>query len=92
MAPCDKREIGNPQSISEVVVDCTKHMQNTETSFRPRLTKVAGGIQTEITDKMRQILISWLIEVHLKFNLLPETLYIAVNLIDRYSEKQMVSR
>lgn len=41
---------------------------------------------------MRQILISWLIEVHLKFNLLPETLYIAVNLIDRYSEKQKVSR
>ena len=92
MASCDKREIGNPQSIAEVVVDCTRHMQNTETRAQPSLTKVAGGIQTEITNKMRQILVSWLIEVHLKFNLLPETLYIAVNMIDRYCERQMVSR
>ena len=30
---------------------------------------------------------SWLIEVHLKFNLLPETLYITINLIDRFCEK-----
>ena len=53
LAPCDKREIGDPQSISEVVVDCTNHMQSTESHFRPGLTKVAGGIQTEITDRMR---------------------------------------
>lgn len=33
---------------------------------------------------MRAILVDWLLEVHLKFKLLPETLYLAVNLIDRY--------
>jgi hypothetical protein len=43
--------------------------------------------QTDINDKMRSILIDWLVDVHLKFRLLPETLYIIVNLIDRYSEK-----
>jgi cyclin B len=26
----------------------------------------------------------WLIEVHLKFKLMPETLFITTNLIDRY--------
>ena len=87
LAPCDKREIGDPQSISEVIVDCTTHMQSTESLFRPGLTKVAGGMQTEITDRMRQILVSWLVEVHLKFKLLPETLYISINLVDRYCEK-----
>lgn len=33
---------------------------------------------------MRSVLIDWLIDVHLKFKLRPETLYLAVNLIDRY--------
>ena len=41
---------------------------------------------------MRQILVSWLIEVHLKFRLLPETLYVTVNLVDRYCEKVEVPR
>lgn len=41
---------------------------------------------------MRAILVSWLIEVHLKYQLLPETLYITVNLVDRFCEKQEVAR
>ena len=27
LAPSDKKEIGDPQCISEVIVDCTNHMQ-----------------------------------------------------------------
>lgn len=41
---------------------------------------------------MRGILIDWLIEVHLKFKLVPETLYLTVNLIDRYLEIEEVKR
>lgn len=41
---------------------------------------------------MRAILISWLVEVHLKYNLLPETLYITVNLVDRFCASQTVPR
>ena len=48
--------------------------------------------QPEINDKMRSILIDWLIEVHLKFKLLPETLFITVSIIDRYLEKQKVAK
>ena len=36
---------------------------------------------------MRAILIDWLTDVHLKFKLKPETLFLTVNLIDRYLEK-----
>ena len=43
--------------------------------------------QDDITEKMRAILIDWLIEVHLKFKLLPETLFLTVNMLDRYLEK-----
>jgi hypothetical protein len=48
--------------------------------------------QNQITEEMRGILHGWLVEVHLKFKLLPETLYIAVNIIDRYLEHRFVSR
>ena len=34
----------------------------------------------------------WLVEVHLKFKLLPETLYITISVIDRYLEHQVVPR
>ena len=34
--------------------------------------------QPDINAKMRAILIDWLVEVHLKFKLVPETLYLTV--------------
>ena len=43
LAPSDKKEIGDPQSISEVVVDCTQHMQATEDLFKPSIVKVNSG-------------------------------------------------
>lgn len=48
--------------------------------------------QEDINEKMRAILIDWLIEVHLKFKLVPESLFLTVNLIDRYLEKETVNR
>ena len=41
---------------------------------------------------MRGILLDWLVDVHLKFKLSPETLFMSVNLIDRYLEKVAISR
>jgi len=48
--------------------------------------------QPELSDRMRAILISWLIEVHLKYSLKAETLYITVNLVDRYCQMQTINR
>merc|ERR1719498_2218902 len=48
--------------------------------------------QSDINEKMRGILIDWLVEVHLKYKLKPETLYLAVNVIDRFLEKCTISR
>lgn len=47
--------------------------------------------QDELQWKMRGILNDWIIEVHSKFRLLPETLLIATNLIDRFLSKRLVS-
>lgn len=48
--------------------------------------------QTDINYKMRSILIDWLVSVHLKFKLQTETLFITVNIIDRYLEKKQVKK
>ncbi|KAK1388377.1 Cyclin N-terminal domain-containing protein [Heracleum sosnowskyi] len=46
--------------------------------------------QLEINQKMRAILVDWLIEVHNKFELSPETLYLTINLVDRYLASKIV--
>jgi len=40
---------------------------------------------------MRGILTDWLIQVHMRFRLLPETLFLAVNVIDRFLSARVVS-
>ena len=40
--------------------------------------------QRDINDKMRVILFDWLVDVHQKWKLLPDTLFITFNIIDRF--------
>lgn len=47
-------------------------------------------LQREIQWFMRPYLIDFLIEAHACFSLLPETLFLAVNLLDRYCSKRVV--
>jgi len=47
--------------------------------------------QKELAWKMRGILTDWLIQVHLRFRLLPETLFLCVNVIDRFLSARIVS-
>ncbi|XP_074310630.1 G2/mitotic-specific cyclin S13-7 isoform X1 [Silene latifolia] len=48
--------------------------------------------QSHINEKMRMILVDWLVEVHNKFELLPETLYLTIDIVDRYLSRKIVSR
>jgi len=48
-------------------------------------------IQTEIQWSMRSVLMEWLVQVHTRFTLLPETLFLTVNYIDRFLSSKIVS-
>ena len=50
--------------------------------------------QPDITESMRSILVDWIVEVHYKFKLVPETLYLAVQIIDRFmaTTEEIISR
>ena len=86
----DERDAEDPLCATEYVQDMYYHFRGKEatTSVRPLYMEN----QTHINERMRSILVDWLVEVHLKFKLVPETLYLTINLIDRYLERQEVSR
>ena len=46
--------------------------------------------QNELKWDMRRVLIDWVVQVHLRFNLLPETLFLTVNYIDRFLLRRKV--
>lgn len=48
--------------------------------------------QPEVNAKMRSILVDWLTEVHYRLNLDTETLFLAVNYLDRFLEVRMALR
>ncbi|RZC79162.1 hypothetical protein C5167_003549 [Papaver somniferum] len=48
--------------------------------------------QNQINAKMRMILVDWLIQVHNKFELAPETLYLTIYIVDRYLSTNVTQR
>jgi len=47
--------------------------------------------QNECQWSMRAVLLDWLVQVHARFSLLPETLFLSVNYIDRFLSCKVVS-
>lgn len=86
----DERDAEDPLCATAYVQDMYDHFRSREagTSVRPSYMES----QPHINDRMRSILVDWLVEVHLKFKLVPETLYLTINLIDRYLAEKEVSR
>ncbi|KAK6924565.1 Cyclin, N-terminal [Dillenia turbinata] len=86
----DACDIKNPLAVVDYVGDIYAHYKKIES-----LSCVAPDYmsqQEDINERMRAILIDWLIEVHDKFDLLKETLFLTVNLIDRFLARQNVPR
>lgn len=86
----DLRDIDDPLCVTDYVQDMYDHfrIKEEDTSVKPLYMER----QPYINEKMRSILVDWLIEVHLKFKLVPETLYLTVNVIDRYLDREGISR
>ena len=71
----------NPQLVSVYVNDIYNHLRFLEDNHNVSPGFLEGQV---ITSKMRAILVDWLVQVHVRFNLLQETLYLTVAIIDRY--------
>ncbi|XP_050267881.1 G2/mitotic-specific cyclin-2-like isoform X1 [Quercus robur] len=84
---CDKK---NSLAVVEYINDLYTNYKKAESSSCASSNYMSQ--QSDINDRMRGILIDWLIEVHYKFELMDETLYLTVNLIDRFLAAQPVVR
>jgi len=89
-AEIDVDDAGDPQHCAEYTRDIYSMMRREESSFLPRPDYLEG--LPDINAKMRAILIDWLVEVHMKYKLKTETLFLSVNLIDRFLAKRSITR
>ncbi|KAM0869499.1 hypothetical protein ACQ4PT_040637 [Festuca glaucescens] len=92
----DSADAGNPLAATEYVEEMYKYYRDNEDMPMHTRNKLCASdymsSQGDINEKMRAILIDWLIEVHYKFEFMDETLFLTVNIIDRFLEKEVVPR
>lgn len=80
----------DPCTVPEYADEIVRHLMRREVMM-PRDGAYLER-QRDVTERMRQILIDWLIDVNLKFKLHPETFFLAVDIVDRYLAKAQVAR
>uniref|UniRef100_A0A2N9H954 B-like cyclin n=1 Tax=Fagus sylvatica TaxID=28930 RepID=A0A2N9H954_FAGSY len=85
----DAADLNNELAVVEYIDDMYEFYKLAESESRVRDYMDS---QPDMNARMRSILIDWLTEVHCKFELMPETLYLTINIVDRYLSMQFVSR
>ncbi|WOL16827.1 G2/mitotic-specific cyclin-2-like [Canna indica] len=90
MPDIDSCDSNNPLAVVDYVDDIYRYYRQAEVTSC--VSPAYMSHQFDINEKMRAILIDWLIEVHYKFELMEETLFLTVNIIDRFLARQTVVR
>lgn len=89
----DSVELQNPQFVAEFAQDIYTTMREKELVLKIEPDYLAKmQIPTEVKDTSRAFLVEWIIDVHRKFRLMPETLYVTVFLIDRFLSLKQIKK
>ncbi|XP_059300235.1 G2/mitotic-specific cyclin S13-7-like isoform X3 [Lycium ferocissimum] len=89
IADIDTADVDNHLAAVEYVEDLYKFYKLTEDEHRPGDYMDS---QPEINARVRAILVDWLIEAHKRFELRPESLYLTVNIMDRFFSEETLPR
>ncbi|CAK9440365.1 uncharacterized protein LODBEIA_P44650 [Lodderomyces beijingensis] len=84
----DEEDHDDPLMASEYVGEIFTYFYELETRMLPDPHYVQN--QKNLKPKMRSILVDWMVEMHLKFRLLPESLFLAINTMDRFMSLESV--
>lgn len=89
---CDKniRIFTNKQIPEDYLNEIFENLHFEEKKMKIKNTLLEK--QKDVSGKMRAIIISWLGEVHTKFQLSQSTLFLAVNYLDRYLAEKQIKR
>ncbi|KXN91726.1 G2/mitotic-specific cyclin cdc13, partial [Leucoagaricus sp. SymC.cos] len=85
----DEVDMFDTTMVSEYAEEIFEYMCDLEEEVMPQPDYMSN--QTEITWEMRQTLVDWLLQVHFRYHMLPETLWIAINIVDRFLSRRVVS-
>lgn len=85
----DKLDGDNELAVVDYIDDIYKYYKEAQHEWRPIDYM---GSQPEVNPKMRAILTDWLVEVTHKFELMPESMYLTIYVIDRFLSLQAVPR
>lgn len=88
VADLDAEDLDDPSMCAEYVREIFDYYYLLEDNTAPNANYMDH--QDDLEWKMRGILVDWLIEVHTRFRLLPETLFLAVNIVDRFLSQKVV--
>nr|XP_058132924.1 cyclin-A1 isoform X2 [Dasypus novemcinctus] len=87
----DAAEVGTDVvNVTEYAEEIHQYLREAETRRRPKAHYLRK--QPDITEAMRAILVDWLVEVGEEYRLRAETLYLAVNFLDRFLSCMSVLR
>ena len=78
----DQEDLGDPLMVAEYAVEIFDYLRELELTTMPQADYIMHQDQIDWAD--RDVLNDWLVQVHQRFQLLPETLYLAINILDRY--------
>lgn len=81
---------GDPQQVMEYLPDIFRVLQREEALHAPSPGYMHHLVH--VNSKMRGILVDWLVSVQQKYKLRAETLFLTVQLIDRYLELKSTTR
>lgn len=84
----DREDDDDPLMVSEYVNEIFPYLHELEKKTLPDPAYLFK--QTQLKPKMRLILVDWLVEMHQRFRLLPETLFLAINIMDRFMSVEVV--
>ncbi|KAJ4466932.1 cyclin-like protein [Lentinula edodes] len=85
----DQDDGDDPVMVSEYVVEIFEYFKKIEVQTMPNPNYMAN--QKDLGWTMRGILFDWLIELQERFRLLPETLFLCMNIVDRFLSARVVS-
>ncbi|XP_058781514.1 cyclin-A1-4-like [Vicia villosa] len=81
----------DPRFCASIANEIYENLRVSEKNKRPSIDFMEK-IQTDINAGMRAMLIDWLVEVAEEYRLLPDTLFLAVNYLDRYLSGKAMNR
>lgn len=84
-------KLEDPQACTPYALDIYNYKRSTELERRPS-TIYMETLQKDVTPNMRGILVDWLVEVSEEYKLVPDTLYLTVNLIDRFLSQKFIEK